>query len=144
MGRLRSITKEKTEILQLRTELDSARHLSLMDIEIKGEIGQGSFGKVYKGVYKGKTVAVKRYRALAFGSKSEVDIFCREVNILCHLSHPNVIAMVGACLDDPSVREFYIPLKYFCDLYLHFQQFSIVTEFVAAGSLYKLLHKEKR
>ncbi|CAD5214642.1 unnamed protein product [Bursaphelenchus okinawaensis] len=125
MGRLRSITKEKTEILQLRTELDSASHLSLVDIEIKGEIGQGSFGKVYKGVFKGKTVAVKRYRALAFGSKSEVDIFCREVNILCHLNHPNVIAFVGACLDDPS-------------------QFAIITEFVAAGSLYKLLHKEKR
>ncbi|CAD5220579.1 unnamed protein product [Bursaphelenchus xylophilus] len=125
MGRLRSITKEKTEILQLRTELDSSLHLSLVDIEIKGEIGQGSFGKVYKGVYKGKSVAVKRYRALAFGSKSEVDIFCREVNILCHLNHPNVIAFVGACLDDPS-------------------QFAIITEFVAAGSLYKLLHKEKR
>lgn len=114
MGRLRSITKEKTEILQLRNELDSSLHLSLIDIEIKGEIGQGSFGKVYKGVYKGKTVAVKRYRALAYGIKSEVDIFSREVNILCHLNHPNVIAFVGACLDDPSVSDYNYNHKQYC------------------------------
>ncbi|VDN44411.1 unnamed protein product [Gongylonema pulchrum] len=66
-------------------------------------IGSGSFGKVYKGTYRGKTVAIKRYRAVAFGSKSEVDMFCREVSILSKLQHPNVITFVGACLDDPSV-----------------------------------------
>lgn len=44
-----------------------------------------------------------RYRAVAFGSKSEVDMFCREVSILSKLQHPNVINFVGACLDDPSV-----------------------------------------
>lgn len=44
-----------------------------------------------------------RYRAVAYGAKSEVDMFCREVSILCKLQHPNVISLVGACLDDPSV-----------------------------------------
>ncbi|KAI6176629.1 Serine/threonine-protein kinase TNNI3K [Aphelenchoides bicaudatus] len=125
LGRLRSITKEKAEILQLRGCLDSTFHLALMDIELLEAIGSGSFGKVYRGVCKGKIVAVKRYRALAFGNKSEVDIFCREVNILCRLKHPNVIGFVGACLDDPS-------------------QFAIITEFAAAGSLFSLLHVQKR
>jgi serine/threonine-protein kinase TNNI3K len=96
-----------------------------MDIELLEAIGSGSFGKVYRGVCKGKIVAVKRYRALAFGNKSEVDIFCREVTILSRLKHPNVIGFVGACLDDPS-------------------QFAIITEYAAIGSLFSLLHVQKR
>lgn len=38
------MTKEKTEILQLRAELRSNFHLSLIDIELKEIIGTGSFG----------------------------------------------------------------------------------------------------
>lgn len=83
-------------------------HLSLIDIELKEAIGSGSFGKVYRGLYRGKPVAVKRYRALAFGCKTEVDMFCREVSILCRLKHPNVIVFIGACLDDPSVSWPYL------------------------------------
>uniref|UniRef100_A0AC34FGJ0 Protein kinase domain-containing protein n=1 Tax=Panagrolaimus sp. ES5 TaxID=591445 RepID=A0AC34FGJ0_9BILA len=125
IGRLRSITKEKSDILLLRAKLKSSYHLSLPDIELRNIIGAGSFGKVYQGIYKGKSVAVKRYKAVAFGSKTEVDMFCREVSILSRLNHPNVIAFVGACLDDPS-------------------QFAIITNFIAGGSLYNLLHVEKR
>ncbi|KAK0418778.1 hypothetical protein QR680_013769 [Steinernema hermaphroditum] len=125
LGRLHSVTKEKREILQLRAELSNQYHLSLIDLDFQEAIGSGSFGKVYKGVYKGRTVAIKRYRAVAFGSKSEVDMFCREVSILCKLQHTNVIAFVGACLDDRS-------------------QFAIVTEFVSSGSLFYLLHEQKK
>lgn len=46
-----------------------------------------------------------RYRATAFGSKSEVDMFCREVSILSRLQHPNVLAFIGAALDDPTVSS---------------------------------------
>uniref|UniRef100_A0A0M3IFS7 Protein kinase domain-containing protein n=1 Tax=Ascaris lumbricoides TaxID=6252 RepID=A0A0M3IFS7_ASCLU len=125
LGRLRSMTKEKAEILQLRASLANSFHLSLSDVDFQEAVGSGSFGKVYKGTYRGKTVAIKRYRAVAYGAKSEVDMFCREVSILCKLQHPNVISLVGACLDDPS-------------------QFAIITEFVSNGSLFSLLHEQKR
>ncbi|MCP9258811.1 Serine/threonine-protein kinase TNNI3K [Dirofilaria immitis] len=129
LGRLRSMTKEKAEILQLRSSLCSQFHLSLADVDFQEAIGSGSFGKVYKGTYRGKIVAIKRqvmkYRAVAYGSKSEVDMFCREVSILSKLQHPNVINFVGACLDDPS-------------------QFAIITEFLVNGSLFSLLHEQKR
>ena len=69
------MTKEKAEILQLRAELRSTHHLSLLNIDLKEPIGNGSFGKVYRGIYRGKSVAVKRYKVVAFGAKTEVDQF---------------------------------------------------------------------
>jgi serine/threonine-protein kinase TNNI3K len=60
LGKLRSMTKEKAEILQLRGGLASQFHLNLSDIDFQEAVGSGSFGKVYKGVYKSKTVAIKR------------------------------------------------------------------------------------
>lgn len=65
------------------------------------------------------------YRANTYCSKSDVDMFCREVSILCRLNHPCVIQFVGACLDDPS-------------------QFAIVTQYISGGSLFSLLHEQKR
>ncbi|VDM58140.1 unnamed protein product [Angiostrongylus costaricensis] len=104
MGRLRSMTREKAEVLQLRSTLPPTFHLSLADIDFQEAIGSGSFGKVYKGSYRGKVVAIKRYRAAVYGCKSEVEMLCREVSILSKLAHPNVVSFVGAVLDDPSVR----------------------------------------
>ncbi|CAD6185712.1 unnamed protein product [Caenorhabditis auriculariae] len=125
MGRLTSLTRDKAELLQLRSALPALFHLPLAEIEFQEAIGSGSFGKVYKGTYRGRTVAVKRYRAMAFGCKSETDMLCREVSILSRLAHPNVVAFVGASLDDPS-------------------QFAIITEYVENGSLFNLLHEQKR
>ena len=63
------------------------------------------------------TIYRTRYRAMAYGCKSEVDMLCREVSILSRvggmsllkliqrvsLDHPNVIGFIGAALDDKSV-----------------------------------------
>ena len=125
LGKLRSITKEKIDVLQLRATLSHQFLLQITDLEFQEIIGSGSFGKVYKGTCKGKVTAIKRYRANSFGTKSDVDMFCREVAILAKLDSPYVINFVGACVDDPS-------------------QFAIVTHYVAGGSLYSLLHEQKR
>ena len=96
LGKIRSITKEKIDVLYLRSNLPYQYHLQvrdlsppplfyslqLTDIQCLEPIGSGSFGQVYKGVYKEKTVAVKRYRTQARFIKSEVEMFCREVSIL--------------------------------------------------------------
>ncbi|CAK7302898.1 serine/threonine-protein kinase TNNI3K isoform X2 [Vulpes vulpes] len=116
---------EKADVLLLRAGLPSHFHLQLSEIEFHEIIGSGSFGKVYKGRCRNKIVAIKRYRANTYCSKSDVDMFCREVSILCRLNHPCIIQFVGACLNDPS-------------------QFAIVTQYIPGGSLFSLLHEQKR
>ncbi|XP_059122478.1 serine/threonine-protein kinase TNNI3K [Peromyscus eremicus] len=125
LGKIKSMTKEKADVLLLRAGLPSRFHLQLSEIEFHEIIGSGSFGKVYKGRCRNKIVAIKRYRANTYCSKSDVDMFCREVSILCQLNHPCVVQFVGACLEDPS-------------------QFAIVTQYISGGSLFSLLHEQKR
>ncbi|XP_060889246.1 serine/threonine-protein kinase TNNI3K isoform X2 [Labrus mixtus] len=125
LGKIKSMTKEKAEVLLLRASLPSHFHLQLSELEFNEIIGSGSFGRVYKGKCRNKIVAIKRYRANTYCSKSDVDMFCREVSILCRLNHPCIIQFTGACLDDPS-------------------QFAIVTQYVSGGSLFSLLHEQKR
>ncbi len=48
LGKIRSITKEKIDVLQLRSTLPSHFHLQLADLECQESIGSGSFGKVSK------------------------------------------------------------------------------------------------
>uniref|UniRef100_T1IUS1 Protein kinase domain-containing protein n=1 Tax=Strigamia maritima TaxID=126957 RepID=T1IUS1_STRMM len=125
LGKLRNITREKVDVLLLRNSLPQHFHLQIDEVEYLESIGSGSFGKVYKGRFKGKIVAVKRYQVNALCAKSDVDMFCREVSILCTLNNPYVVKFIGASLQDPS-------------------QFSIITEYVSGGSLFSILHEQKR
>ncbi|XP_065829301.1 serine/threonine-protein kinase TNNI3K-like [Oscarella lobularis] len=125
LGRLRSITREKADVLRLRSTLHNNCQIQIQEIELLNLIGTGSFGKVFKGKCRDEIVAVKKYRSSSFSAKSDTDMFCREVSVLCSLNHPNVVDFIGACLEDPS-------------------QFVIVTEYVPGGSLYAILHEQKR
>jgi len=86
-------------------------------------IGQGCFGKVYKGRrrYTGKVVALK---FLSKRGKSDKDIknFRLELGILRGLDHPNIIRLLDSC---ETVNEFVV-----------------VTEF-AYGELYEIFQDDK-
>ena len=108
----------------LETLIKQCYQITLLDFSQiyheKAKIHDISFftGRVFKGVYKGKTVAVKRYKTQDSFVKSEIEMFCREVSILGSLNSPYVIKFLGACLEDPS-------------------QFAIVTEYISGGSLFR-------
>ncbi|KAL7148444.1 hypothetical protein ABFS83_06G179000 [Erythranthe nasuta] len=86
-------------------------------------VGEGSFGKVYKGRRKftGQTVAMK---FIPKHGKSEKDIFNlrQEIEILRKLKHENIIAMLDS-FESP-------------------QEFCVVTEF-AQGELFEILEDDK-
>ncbi|WVZ94223.1 hypothetical protein U9M48_040143 [Paspalum notatum var. saurae] len=63
-------------------------------------IGEGAHGTVYKATLRvggsDTTVALKRCKAIDESRKKE---FIQELVIVCHLSHPNIIKLVGCCLE---------------------------------------------
>jgi len=126
IGKIRLVTKEKVEMLQLRGVLSELKgQIPLSEVDFYEVIGQGSFGSVYKGKYKNQTVAVKKLKPGIFRARYELEKFCREVQILCELNHPNVIGFIGACTREPS-------------------QLCIMTEYARGGSLHSVIHQQKR
>nr|XP_015194354.1 PREDICTED: mitogen-activated protein kinase kinase kinase 11 [Lepisosteus oculatus] len=75
------------------------RELSLEEV-----IGVGGFGKVYRGVWRGSLVAVKAAR-----QDPDEDISAtaqnvrQEARLFAMLTHPNIIALQGVCLQEPNL-----------------------------------------
>ncbi|XP_044461082.1 putative serine/threonine-protein kinase [Mangifera indica] len=66
------------------------------DFHVRNKIGRGGFGTVYKGVLKnGKQIAVK---TLSAESKQGVQEFRTEVNTLSNVKHPNLVELLGCCI----------------------------------------------
>ncbi|CAG9812273.1 unnamed protein product [Chironomus riparius] len=84
------------------------------EIEIIKLIGKGSFGSVYKALWRNKTVAVKELSILP--EKGPLV----EVRYLSRVQHRNIIGLYGTVIKGPSV--------------------SLVMEYAEDGSLYNLLH----
>lgn len=61
------------------------------------ELGQGGYGKVYKGILEdGSAVAIKRARE---GSMQGAAQFYTEIELLSRVHHRNLLSLVGYCND---------------------------------------------
>ncbi|KAI7744252.1 hypothetical protein M8C21_008251, partial [Ambrosia artemisiifolia] len=89
------------------------------ELHIKERIGAGSFGTVHRAEWHGSDVAVKVLTVQDFHD-DQLKEFLREVSIMKRVRHPNVVLFMGAVTVRPH--------------------FSIVTEYLPRGSLFRLLH----
>jgi len=88
------------------------------DIQMGEQIGTGSYGIVYRGVWKGVDVAIKRFIKQKLDERHLLE-FRAEVACLSELRHPNIVLFIGACLRMPNL--------------------CLITEWVKQGSLNSIL-----
>ncbi|TVU36624.1 hypothetical protein EJB05_18564 [Eragrostis curvula] len=74
--------------------------------DFTAQIGQGGYGKVYKGnLADGTAVAIKRAHEDSLQGSKE---FCTEIELLSRLHHRNLVSLIGYCDEED---EQYLPLK---------------------------------
>jgi serine/threonine protein kinase/ABC-type phosphate transport system substrate-binding protein len=88
------------------------------EIDVREQIGAGTYGVVHRGKWKGVDVAVKRFVKQRLDEHQRID-FRAEVAVLSEAHHPNIVLFIGACIRAPNV--------------------CIVTEWVRGGNLRDLL-----
>ena len=83
----------------------SEDEIRLADLEFKEKIGEGAYGDVYRGYLWGQEVAIKQIRLDGKEEAEEetVQEFRREMKIMKHLRHPNVVEFLGACMSQQSL-----------------------------------------
>lgn len=101
--------------------MDSRFEIEPHEVRFGNQVGSGGFGVVFKGKFRGETVAIKKIHAHALNNSSSIAEFRSEVAVLCTLEHPNILRFLGACVKPPNLM--------------------IVTEFMARGTLFDLLHQ---
>jgi Leucine-rich repeat (LRR) protein len=126
-----------------REEIPADLLIRYKDLSLEKTIGAGGYARVYQAMWKHTIVAVKELTgiqqmlatleveqssssSLSSNASSDgsieklVEEFRSEVKIMSQLHHPNVLLLVGACTEFPNL--------------------CIVTELLAGGSLYEVLH----
>lgn len=85
-------------------------------LTFEGKIGEGGFSIVFKGIYDGKAVAIKKLKSV---DPNTVTHFCNEMELLCDYRHENIINLYGVVI--------------------HHYTYCLVMEYMSDGSLYQML-----
>jgi len=108
------VTSEESEPLGTHEGDFSYREIDPDDLELQKILGKGAFGKVYKGMWRGAVVAVKRFDIdLSDIEESALNEIRKEAHLMDKLgNHPNVISFVGAVTQPDSPFGLCLVLDY--------------------------------
>ena len=97
----------------LLEDIDSEFLLEAKEIDYREDeaslLGRGSYGKVYRGICRGKAVAVKKF--IAEFNEVAYSELRSEAKLLQHLHHPCLVCLVGVCVPLRALVLEEAPLK---------------------------------
>lgn len=103
-------------------KVPGVREITLQDLEIAEQIGQGGFSVIHRGYLNGTPVAIKKIFDPRLTDELLAEIQ-NEIVMQSILRHPNIALLMGVIPQIPNIV--------------------IVFEHVAQGSLFNLLHMKK-
>jgi putative uncharacterized protein GLEAN_07298 len=78
-------------------------NIKFNELILKEVIGIGGFGKVHRGCYNNKEVAIKAARREQDDdSKAVMEGVLREAKLFRLLNHSNIVSFIGVCLEEPN------------------------------------------
>ena len=93
------------------------------DLEVLELINKGSSCLVYKGKWRGSEVAIKQFSLEYSESEKKMKKFGKELQVLTQIRHPNLLLLMGICIDKPNL--------------------CLITELVPNFTLFYAIHKNK-
>nr|GMD64298.1 probable LRR receptor-like serine/threonine-protein kinase At1g06840 isoform X1 [Ipomoea batatas] len=102
MRKFRSATRRRQTVSKISIKIDGVKEFSFeeliaatRDFNNSSVVGQGGYGKVYRGVLAdGTVVAIKRAQEGSLQGEKE---FLTEIELLSRLHHRNLVALLGYC-----------------------------------------------
>jgi serine/threonine protein kinase len=87
-------------------------------------INRGSSCLVFRGKWRGSEVAIKQFTSEYSTSDKEMGKFIKELKVLSQVRHPNLLLLMGICIDQPNL--------------------CIITELMPNFTLFYAIHKNKQ
>lgn len=112
--------------------LSKDQMVNFYDITFQEKIGEGSFGSVYSGSWRGQPVAIKFIERLS--TVSEKEQFIREAQIMSRLRSEYIVQFYGACLDEDKLSILMSPMAK-GDLMMNLESLAIEDCFLMARNL---------
>ncbi|OMJ93998.1 hypothetical protein SteCoe_2914 [Stentor coeruleus] len=93
------------------------------ELELQDIINKGSSCLVYKGKWRGSEIAIKQFTTDYSESDKKMKKFAKELQVLTQVRHPNLLLLMGICIDKPNL--------------------CLITELVPNLTLFYAIHKNK-
>lgn len=94
------------------------------ELKLMEMINRGSSCLVFKGKWRGSEVAIKQFTTEYSTSEKEMSKFIKELKVLSQIRHPNLLLLMGICIDQPNL--------------------CIITELMPNFTLFYAIHKNKQ
>lgn len=121
-----SLVDSENNMLALEAALKDSLIMLIPSEEVKflEIINRGSSCVVYRGMWRGTEIAIKQFKIEYSTSLKELEKFIKEMQVLSQIRHPNLILLMGVCIDQPNL--------------------CLISELVPNCSLFQAIHKSQK